>query len=115
MAKDYKYEDSTPVDEPIRKGKVKAVEPGSDIRVDGKPLKAEGYAKPPAERANRNPAEGFARPPSSDAETSKTNAMGDTYAKGGMTASSRGDGIAQRGKTKGTMVMCGGGYAKGKK
>ena len=30
-------------------------------------------------------------------------------------ASSRADGIAQRGKTRGTMVaMCGGGYAKGK-
>jgi hypothetical protein len=28
------------------------------------------------------------------------------------TASSRGDGIAQRGKTKGTMIMCGGGMAK---
>jgi len=38
-------------------------------------------------------------------------------AKGGkvMSASKRADGIAQRGKTKGTMVMCGGGYAKGKK
>lgn len=36
-------------------------------------------------------------------------------AKGGMTASSRADGIAQRGKTRGTMVMCGGGYMKGKK
>lgn len=36
------------------------------------------------------------------------------YAKGGMTASKRADGIAQRGKTKGTMVMCGGGYTKGK-
>jgi hypothetical protein len=34
--------------------------------------------------------------------------------KGGMTASKRADGIAQRGKTKGTMVMCGGGYTKGK-
>ena len=32
-------------------------------------------------------------------------------AKGGS-ASSRGDGIAQRGKTKGTMIMCGGGMAK---
>jgi hypothetical protein len=29
-------------------------------------------------------------------------------------ASSRGDGIAQRGKTKGTMVMCGGGMARKK-
>lgn len=36
------------------------------------------------------------------------------YAKGG-TASSRADGIAQRGKTRGTMVMCGGGMAKGYK
>lgn len=37
------------------------------------------------------------------------------YAKGG-TASSRADGIASRGKTKGTMIaMCGGGYTKGKK
>ena len=35
------------------------------------------------------------------------------YAKGG-TASARADGIAQRGKTKGTMVMCGGGMAKRK-
>ena len=31
----------------------------------------------------------------------KTNPMGDTYKKGGMTASSRADGIAQRGKTRG--------------
>jgi len=32
-------------------------------------------------------------------------------AKGG-TASSRADGIAQRGKTKGTIVMCGGGMSR---
>lgn len=37
----------------------------------------------------------------------------DKKAKGGMTASARADGIAQRGKTKGTMVtMCGGGMYK---
>jgi hypothetical protein len=35
-------------------------------------------------------------------------------AKGGS-ASSRADGIAQRGKTRGTMIMCGGGMAKGKR
>jgi hypothetical protein len=40
MAKDYKYEDSTPVDEPVRKRKIKAQEPGSGIRVDSKPIKA---------------------------------------------------------------------------
>lgn len=32
----------------------------------------------------------------------------------GGSASSRADGIAQRGKTRGTMVMCGGGMAKRK-
>lgn len=32
--------------------------------------------------------------------------------KSGGSASSRADGIAQRGKTKGTMVMCGGGMYK---
>jgi hypothetical protein len=39
------------------------------------------------------------------------------YASGGSvsSASSRGDGIASRGKTRGTMVMCGGGMAKGGK
>jgi hypothetical protein len=36
------------------------------------------------------------------------------FSKGG-TASARADGIAQRGKTKGTFVMCGGGMAKGKR
>ena len=51
-------------------------QPGSAIRVDGKPVKK--------------------------------------MAKGG-TASARADGIAQRGKTKGTFVMCGGGMARGKR
>ena len=38
------------------------------------------------------------------------------YKKGGSvsSASKRADGIAQRGKTRGTMIMCGGGYMKGK-
>jgi hypothetical protein len=39
------------------------------------------------------------------------------YKKGGKvgSASKRADGIAQKGKTRGTIVMCGGGYMKGKK
>ena len=47
----------------------------------------------------------------------KKGGMAKKYAKGGTvsSASSRGDGIAQRGKTKGKMVMCGGGMARGKK
>lgn len=45
----------------------------------------------------------------------KTTPKVEKKAKGGMTASARADGIAQRGKTRGKMIMCGGGYAKGKK
>jgi hypothetical protein len=45
-----------------------------------------------------------------------TNKMPSMKAGGKVSsASSRGDGCAQRGKTRGTMVMCGGGMAKGKK
>ena len=46
----------------------------------------------------------------------KTRGSSKDYAKGGSvsSASKRADGIAQRGKTKGTMIMCGGGYMKGK-
>jgi len=69
---DYKYPDSTPVDEPVKKPKKQP-----------KPM---------------------------------PKAMNDTemMAKGGS-ASSRADGIAERGKTRGTIVMCGGGMARGKK
>ena len=43
--------------------------------------------------------------------------MGNAYKKGGKvsSASSRADGCAVKGKTKGTMVMCGGGMARRKK
>ena len=44
-----------------------------------------------------------------------TNPAGDTYKRGGSvsSASKRADGIAQKGKTKGTMIaMCGGGMYK---
>ena len=114
MAKDYKYPDYTPVDEPVGK-RVAPQKPGSGIRVDGKPIKD----TPPnilAEAAD-NTVKMLARrrAAAEEAGKSKVNAMGDTYAKGGMTASARADGIAQRGKTRGKMVMCGGGYAKGKK
>lgn len=39
----------------------------------------------------------------SGSRAERTNPAGDTYKKGGMTASARADGIAQRGKTRGKM------------
>ena len=120
---DIKYSDSTPVDEPIPKGKVKAVEPGSGIRVDGKPLKAEDYAKPKndldalqnaraeAHAKNKGVTVDQLRKNMSN-EFDKRVKAGELYAKGGMTASKRADGIATKGKTRGTIVMCGGGSYK---
>lgn len=121
------------IDEPIPKGKIKTIEPGSDIRVapekydyedvnetmisnrDGAEtavnLKSEKpeagsragagmsrYIGPNASKAGAG--RGFVNPDKVEGK-----------AKGG-TASSRADGIAQRGKTKGTIVMCGGGMYK---
>jgi hypothetical protein len=120
---DIKYSDSTPVDEPIPKGKIKAQEPGSGIRVDGKPLKAEDYAKPKndldalqnaraeAHAKNKGVTVDQLRKNMSN-EFDKRVKAGELYAKGGMTASKRADGIATKGKTRGTIVMCGGGSYK---
>jgi hypothetical protein len=52
-----------------------------------------------------------------DMQQAQAGKQGVPMKKGGSvsSASSRADGIAQRGKTRGTMIMCGGGMAKGKK
>jgi hypothetical protein len=52
-----------------------------------------------------------------DMDAAQRGKQGVPMKKGGKvsSASSRADGIAQRGKTKGTMIMCGGGMARGKK
>jgi hypothetical protein len=82
---DKKYPNATPQDIPEPTGNYTPPPAGSGILVDGKPLV----------------------PPKSPPKVMKK-------AKGGKvgSASSRGDGCAQRGKTKGTIVMCGGGMAK---
>jgi hypothetical protein len=98
MAKDYKYEDSTPVDEPVRRGS-KVQEPGSDIRVDGKPVKE----TPPVLVNKLEKRYMEKRSALEEAKKSKVNAMGDTYAKGG-TASARADGCCTKGKTRGKMM-----------
>jgi len=97
MAKDYKYEDSTPMDEPVRTGKTQ--EPGSAIRVDGKPVKE----MPPVLVNKLEKRYMEKRSALDEAKKSKVNAMGDTYAKGGS-ASSRADGCCTKGKTRGKMM-----------
>jgi len=55
------------------------------------------------------------KPPTDPEGAKKKGGIVKKMASGGMTASKRADGIAQRGKTRGTMVMCGGGMSYGKK
>jgi hypothetical protein len=103
------------LDDPTEYKDYKPEEAGSGIRVDGKPIKSTSKKDiDPLGEAADNTMKMIARKRATaeEAGKSKMNAMGDTYAKGGMTASKRADGIAQRGKTRGTMVMCGGGMAK---
>ena len=92
---DVKYPDYTPVDEPVRTG-TKPQEPGSGIRVEKEP------APKPAEPGSGIRVEKEPKPMPKPVKK---------MASGGS-ASSRADGIAQRGKTRGTMVMCGGGMSK---
>ena len=90
-------------------------QPGQDIRVDGKPVKKAGggsTSKTPQYKVPIQQLPYMGEKPESrippPAQYSKTNAdvkMPDkNYKSGGMTASSRADGIAQRGKTRGTMI-----------
>jgi hypothetical protein len=83
---DYKYTSATPVDEPVVK-----------------PTKATKVNKPKPEPKS-------AMYPDSVPVDEPVKKM----AKGGS-ASARADGIAIKGKTRGTMIMCGGGMAGGRK
>jgi hypothetical protein len=73
----------------------------------------EDEKRSPAEREARQMMKD--RKSSKEAEAAYNKAMPSPYAKGGKvsSASKRADGIASKGKTKGTMVaMCGGGMYK---
>lgn len=74
---DYKYPNSTPVDEPVAKKPKQKPSPKPPMYPDSVPV---------------------------DEPVKK-------MAKGGS-ASARADGIAQRGKTRGTFIACGGGMTK---
>jgi hypothetical protein len=116
MPKDYKYPDSTPVDEPVSRS-VGRKSPPDYQYPDSTPVD-EPVSRPRDSKdmmdTFKNLKEKVSRMSAAQKSAEKVNPMGDTYKAGG-TASSRADGIAQRGKTRGTIVMCGGGYMKAKK
>jgi hypothetical protein len=133
---DYKYTDATPVDEPVAKNpkgasimdKIRKYSPNQAAEVEesetatkkygdaaSKDFKEEKYGS-----AALNTAKGLGsaadtllvKGPKAAAFAVRNRLVdGEKYAKGGS-ASSRADGCAERGKTKGTMIMCGGGMAK---
>ena len=114
---DVKYKDATPVDEPVVRAtqKAKPAPPKRQIKdyyneippmtVKRKDSDSEELKSSPVAGLDLTESESESNP------YSNFNSGPSSYAKGGS-ASSRGDGIAQRGKTRGMMVMCGGGMAK---
>ena len=110
MAKDYKYPDSTPVDEPVSRS-VKTNRAPDYQYPDSTPVD-EPVSRPKDGKSMMDALkEKVYRMSAAQKSAEKVNAMGDTYAKGGS-ASSRADGIATKGKTRGTIIMCGGGTSK---
>ena len=93
---------------------------GSGIRIEPLPL-SKGTKEDYMGKSKPNPKDVTPIPLSKATKedymgTSKPSKKADAdivpLAKGGMTASKRADGIAQKGKTRGTIVMCGGGMYK---
>ena len=102
---DMKYEDATPVDEPVAKAKQKAKQkakptPPKEMSFNAMYKKSEGFKPNDSEELKSSPVAGL--------DLTEPNPYNDfnsgpsSYAKGGS-ASSRADGCAQRGKTKGMM------------
>jgi hypothetical protein len=103
MPKPLKYSDSTPVDEPIPKGKIKAIEPGSGIKVAPEDNFSEYERRlKDVESKREKPSKGELL---LETGFSMMKNMGkpEGKAKGGMTASSRADGCCTKGKTRGKM------------
>ena len=128
MPKPLKYSDSTPVDEPIPKGKIKAIEPGSGIKVapeddsifdnalekrlkeagdrarDSSKSSAALKAASAMMRGSYEPRDETREPKSFISSIGRAgSAAMESKAKGGITASSRADGCCTKGKTRGKM------------
>ena len=110
MAKDYKYENSTPVDDPIVKN-YKPPVAGSGIKVEPMPL-SRGAKEDYMGKSKASPKDTMSLPPSKGTKedymgTSKPSKKADAdivpLAKGGS-ASSRADGCCTKGKTRGKMM-----------
>ena len=110
MAKDYKYPDSTPVDEPVSRVGRKSpppmgIPPAPDYQYpDSTPVDEPVSRRKDGKSMMDALKEKVSRMSAAQKSAEKVNAMGDTYKAGGkVSASSRADGIAQRGKTRGKM------------
>ncbi len=83
--------------------------PGQDMTDVSPADLAEAKARAKASKAYDQATTGTPPAPKPESKPKKLAAGGSMGS-----ASRRADGIAQRGKTRGTMIMCGGGYMKGK-
>jgi hypothetical protein len=92
----------TEIDKKLKKNGLDTAREGNNVTIKGV-KKSEDMMTPGQKQSMEEAKDEEMRKKMKTAPTTKTE-MGKAFAKGGMTASSRADGCAQRGKTKGTMV-----------
>ena len=99
---DMKYEDSTPVDEPVAKTKQKAKPAPPKREKKLRYTETTGFKPNDSEELKSSPVAGLDLTESESNPYNNFNSGPSSYAKGGS-ASSRADGIASKGKTRGKM------------
>jgi len=92
----------TEIDKKLKKNKLDTSREGNNITIKGV-KKSEEPMTPGQKQSMEEAKDEEMRKKMKNAPTTRTE-MGKVFAKGGMTASSRADGIAQRGKTRGTLI-----------
>jgi len=99
---DVKYKDATPVDEPVARAKQKAKPTAPKKQMQNRYEYREEFMPLTVKRKNSDSEEIKSSPVAGLDLTESEPNPANSYAKGGS-ASSRADGCAQRGKTKGMM------------
>jgi hypothetical protein len=100
----------TEIDKKLKKNGLDTAREGNNVTIKG--VKKSEDTMTPGQKQSMQETQDANMQSKKDKAYNAAKTYPDNFAKGGMTASSRADGCAERGKTKGTIVMCGGGMTK---
>ena len=92
----------TEIDKKLKKNELDTSREGNNVTIKG--VKKSEDTMTSGQKQSMQEAKDAAMQSKKDKAYNAAKTYPDDYAKGGMTASSRADGIAQRGKTRGTLI-----------